>query len=116
LIIELKKMGIVDGGELRGSRQSAFELMVLNLKLPGPIFGLQSALAPTGPTAVDFLVSLPYAATVFAPSYRPFFPDIARLLDSTEILAFLSSHHPRPVDVKPAIHRVGRHIVGRIGA
>jgi len=52
-------MGIVDGGELRGSRQSAFELMVLNLKLSGPIFGLQSPLAPTGPTAVDFLVSLP---------------------------------------------------------
>ena len=96
-------MGIVDGRELRGSRQSAFELMVLNLKLPGPIFGLQSTLAPTGPTAVDFLVSLPYAATVFAPSYRPFFPDIARLLDSTEILTFLSSHHPHPIDKKQTI-------------
>ena len=96
-------MGVVEGGELRGSRQSAFELMVLNLKLPGPIFGLQSTLAPTGPTAVDFLVSLPYAAMVFAPSYRPFFPDIARLLDSTEILTFLSSHHPHPIDRKQTI-------------
>jgi hypothetical protein len=52
-------MGVVDGGELRGSRQSALELMVLNLKRSVPIFGLQSSLAPTGPTAVDFLASLP---------------------------------------------------------
>lgn len=52
-------MGIVDGGELRGSRQIAFELMVLHLKLSGPIFGLQSPLAPPGPTVVDFLASLP---------------------------------------------------------
>jgi hypothetical protein len=51
-------MSIVDGGELRGSRQSAFELMGLHLKLSGPIFGLQSPLAPTCPTAVDFLASL----------------------------------------------------------
>jgi hypothetical protein len=70
-------MGIVNGGKLRSSRQSAFELMVLNLKLSSPIFGLQGPLAPTAPTVVDFLVSLPYAATVFAPSDRPFFPDIA---------------------------------------
>jgi hypothetical protein len=52
-------MSVVDGGELRGSTQSAFELMVLNLKLSGPIFGFQSPLAPTAPTAVDFLASLP---------------------------------------------------------
>jgi len=77
--------------------------MVLNLKLSGPIFGFQSLLAPTAPTAVDFLVSLPYAATVFASFYRPFFPDITRLLDSTEILTFLSSHHPHPIDRKQTI-------------
>jgi hypothetical protein len=52
-------MGLVDGRELRGAAQSALELMVLNLKLSGPIFGLQSPLAPTAPTAVDFLASLP---------------------------------------------------------
>jgi hypothetical protein len=52
-------MSIVDGGKRRGSTQSAFELMVLNLKLSGPIFGPQSPLAPTVPTAVDFLASLP---------------------------------------------------------
>jgi hypothetical protein len=52
-------MSIVDGGERRGSRQSAFELMVLNLKLSGLICGLQSPLAPTGPPAVDVLASLP---------------------------------------------------------
>jgi len=96
-------MGMVDGRERRGSRQSAFELMVLHRKLPGPMFGLQSTRAPTGPTAVDFLGSLPYAATVFAPSYRPFFPDIARLLDATAILTFLSSHHPHPIDRKQTI-------------
>jgi hypothetical protein len=52
-------MSIVDAGERRGSRQSAFELMVLNFKLAGSIFSLQSPLAPTAPTAVDFLASLP---------------------------------------------------------
>src|SRR5437763_16761626 len=102
-------MGIVDGGELRGSRQSAFELMVLNLKLPGPMFGLQSTLAPTGPTAVDFLVSVPYATQVFAPSYRPFFADIARLLDSTDIITLLSSHHQDSSDRKQTIARVSRY-------
>jgi hypothetical protein len=91
-------MGVVDDGELRGSCQRALELMVLNLKLSGPIFGLQSTLTPSGPTAVDFLVSLPYAATVFAPSDRPFFPDIARCLEATKILAFLSRHHSYPLD------------------
>ena len=96
-------MSVVDGGELRGSTQSAFELMVLNLKLSGPICGFQSPLAPTAPTAVDFLASLPYAATVFAPSDRSFFPDIARLLNATEILAFLSCHLPHPIDRTPII-------------
>jgi hypothetical protein len=96
-------MSIVDGGERRGSPQSAFELMVLNLKLSGPMFGLQSPLAPTRPTAVDFLASLPSAATLFAPSDRSFFPDIARLLDATEILAFLSRHHAHPIDRSPII-------------
>lgn len=52
-------MGVVEGGALRGSRQSAFELMGLHLKLSGPIVGLQSPLAPTWPTVVDFLASLP---------------------------------------------------------
>ena len=104
-------MSIVDGGERRGSRQSAFELMVLNLKLSGLICGLQSPRAPTAPTAVDFLVSLPYAATVFTPFYRPFFPDSARLLNATEILAFLSSHHPQPSARTPIIQRVSRNRV-----
>jgi hypothetical protein len=40
-------------------RQSAFELMVLNLKLAGPMFGGQSTLAPSLPTAIDFFASLP---------------------------------------------------------
>jgi len=93
-------MGVVDGGGLRGSRQSAFELMSLNLELSGPIFGSQSAVAPSFPTAGDFLTSLPYAATGVTTTYSPLFPDIARLLDSTEILAFLSSHQPRPIDMK----------------
>ncbi len=84
---------------------------MLNLKLLGPIFGMQSTLTPRFSTAVDFLASLPYAATVFATTHRPFFPDIARLLDSTEILAFLSSHHPRPIDRKQTIQRVSRNRV-----
>ena len=104
-------MGIVDAGERRNSRQSALELMVLNFKLSGPMFGLQSPLAPAVPTAVDFLASLPYTATVFAPSDRPFFPDIARLLDTTKILAFLSCHHPYPLDRQPIIQRVSRNRV-----
>jgi hypothetical protein len=33
-------------------RQSAFELMGLNLKLAGPMFGGQSTLAPSLPTAI----------------------------------------------------------------
>jgi hypothetical protein len=52
-------MGIVDGRGLRGSRQSALELMILHLKLLGPIFGMQSTLTPSFSTAVDFLASLP---------------------------------------------------------
>jgi hypothetical protein len=32
-------MGIVDGGGLRGSRQSALKLMILNLKLFDSMFG-----------------------------------------------------------------------------
>ena len=52
-------MGVVDGGGLRGSRQSALELMSLPLELSGPIVGSQSAVAPRFPTAVDFLTSLP---------------------------------------------------------
>ena len=52
-------MGIVDGRGLRGSRQNAVELMVLNLKLLGPIFGMESTRTPSCSTAVDFLASLP---------------------------------------------------------
>jgi hypothetical protein len=52
-------MGIVDGGGLRGLRQSACELMVLNLKLIDSMFGSQSTVAPPFPAAVDFVASLP---------------------------------------------------------
>jgi hypothetical protein len=52
-------MGIVDGTGRRDSRESAFELMVLNLKLGDPMFGIQSTVAPNFPTAVDFFASLP---------------------------------------------------------
>ena len=91
-------MGIVDGGGLRGSRQSALKLMVLNLKLVDSMFGSQSTVAPPLPAAVDFVASLPEAATVFATTNRPLFPDFTRLPDSTEILTFLSRHHPDPID------------------
>jgi hypothetical protein len=91
-------MGVVDGGGLRGSRQSAFKLMVLNLKLFDSMFGSQSTVAPPLPTAVDFVASLPEAAPVFATTNRPLFPCLPRLLDSTEIFTFLSRHHPYPTD------------------
>ena len=55
----LKKMGVVDGGGLRGSRQSAFKLMILHLKLFDSMFGSQSTVAPPLPTAVNFFASLP---------------------------------------------------------
>ena len=51
-------------------RQSAFELMVRNLKLFDSMFGSQSTLAPPLPTAVDFVASLPEAASVFATTNR----------------------------------------------
>jgi len=51
-------MGVVDGGGLRGSRQSALKLMVLNLKLFDSMFGSQSTVAPPLPTAIDFVASL----------------------------------------------------------
>ena len=98
-------MGIVDGGELRGLRQSACELMILNLKLIDSMFGSQSTVAPPLPAAVDFVASLPEAATVFATTNRPLFPRLPRRLDSTEILTFLSRHHPYPLDERKAIHR-----------
>ena len=91
-------MGVVDGGGLRGSRQSACELMVLSLKLFDSMFGCQSTVAPPLPTAVDFVASFPEATPVFAPANRPLFPHRPRLLDSTEIFAFLSRHHPYPID------------------
>jgi hypothetical protein len=91
-------MGIVDGGGLRGLRQSACELMVLNLKLIDSMFGSQSTVAPPCPAAVDFVASLPEATTVFATPNRPLFPRLPRFLDSTEILTFLSRHHPDPID------------------
>jgi len=98
-------MGAVDGGGLRGSRQSALKLMVLNLKLFDSMFGSQSTVAPPLPTAVDFVASLPEAAPVFATTNRPLFPCLPRLLDSTEIFTFLSRHHPYPIDERQAIHR-----------
>jgi len=51
-------MGVVDGSRLRGLRESACELMMLNLKLVDPMFGIQGPVAPRFPTAVDFFASL----------------------------------------------------------
>jgi len=97
-------MGVVDGGGLRGSRQSALKLMVLHLKLFDSMFGSQRTVAPPLPTAVDFVASLPEAAPVFATANRPLFPRLPRRLDSTEIFTFLSRHHPYPIDEQQAIH------------
>ena len=52
-------MGVVNRGGLRGLRESTFELMILDLKLLGPLFGSQSTGPPSFPTAVDFFASLP---------------------------------------------------------
>jgi hypothetical protein len=90
---------------LTGLHGGVLALMMLHLKLGDSLFGNQSAGAPSFPTAVDFLVSLSDAATLFAASNRPLFPNIPRLLDSTEILAFLSSHHPYPIAMKKANYR-----------
>src|SRR2546423_254464 len=79
----LKKMGVVDGGGLRGSRQSACELLVLYRQLFDAMFGSQRAVAPPLPAAVDFVASLPEAATVFATTNRPLFPRLPRRVDST---------------------------------
>jgi len=98
-------MGVIDGVELTRLHGGALELMMLNLKLFDSMFGSQSAVAPTFPTPVDFFASLPEAATLFATTNRPLFPHLPRRLDSTEILAFLSRHHPHPIDRKKAIHR-----------
>jgi hypothetical protein len=98
-------MGIVNGGGLRGARQSAVQLMVLHLKLFESLFGSQSTRAPPLPTAVDFVASLPEATSVFATTNRPLFPRLPRLLDSTEIFTFLSRHHPYPIAERKAIHR-----------
>jgi hypothetical protein len=74
--------------------------MILHLQLGDSMFGSQSTVAPSFPTAVDFVVSLSEAATLFAASNRPLFPNIPRRLDSTEILAFLSSHPLYPIDMR----------------
>ena len=98
-------MGVVDGGGLRGSRQSALKLMVLHRTLFDAMFGSQRTLAPPLPTAVDFVTSLPEAAPVFATANRPLFPRRPRRLDSTEIFTFLSRHHLYPIDERKTIHR-----------
>jgi hypothetical protein len=98
-------MGIVNGGGLRGARQSAVQLLVLHLELFDSLFGSQSTGAPPLPTAVDFVASLPEATSVFATTNRPLFPRLPRLLDSTEIFTFLSRHHPYPIAERKAIHR-----------
>jgi hypothetical protein len=86
--------------------------MVLSLKLFDSMFGCQSTVAPPLPTAVDFVASLPEATPVFAPANRPLFPHLPRLLDSTEIFAFLSRHHPHPIDrTKSYPSSIGRHVV-----
>jgi len=56
--IAQKKISIVDGVELTGLHGGVFELMILHLQLGDSMFGSQSAVAPSFPTAVDFLVSL----------------------------------------------------------
>jgi hypothetical protein len=89
----------------------AFELMILNLELGDPMLGSQSAVAPSVPTAFDFFASILYATTLFATTHRPLFPAIPRLLDSTEIFAFLSCHDPYPRDSQKASHRVVRDFV-----
>ncbi len=96
---------------MTGLQGGACELMILNLELLDPMVCSQSVVTPRFTTAFDFFASLPEAATVFATTHRPLFPDIPRLLDSTEILAFLSIHHPRPINMKKAIHRVSRNFV-----
>src|SRR6267378_5133564 len=101
----LKKRGMVDGGACRGSRQSALQLTVLHRKLLDARFGSQRPVAPPLPTAVDFVASLPEAASVFATTNRPLFPRLPRLLDSTEIFTFLSRPHPYPIAERKAIHR-----------
>ena len=54
----LKKMGVVNAGGLRGSRQSAFELMILDLKLLDSVVGSQRTVAPHLPTALNFFASV----------------------------------------------------------
>ena len=52
-------MGIVDGMGLTGLRERAVELMMRTLELCNPLFGSQSTVAPSCPTAFDFFASLP---------------------------------------------------------
>jgi hypothetical protein len=105
---------MVDGGACRGSRQSALQLTVLHRKLLDARFGSQRPVAPPLPTAVDFVASLPEAASVFATTNRPLFPCLPRRLHSTEIFTFLSCHHAYPIDEK-TIHRESAAILSRIG-
>jgi hypothetical protein len=97
-------MRIVDGVGVTHWHDGAFELMILQIELGDSMFGSQSAVTPSFPAAFDFFASFPEAATIFATTHRPLFPDIPRRLDSTEILAFLSSHHLHPIERKKANH------------
>jgi len=83
---------MVDGGGGAGWRDGVFELMMLQRQLCDPSCSGQGPVAPRFPTTFDFLASLSSVATVFTTADRPLFPESARCLDSTEVLAFLSSH------------------------
>ena len=100
-----KKMRIVDGVGVTNWHDGACELMILQTELGDSMFGSQSTVTPRFPTAVNFFASFPEAATIFTTTHRPLFPDIPRRPDSTEILAFLSSHHARPSDMTKTIDR-----------
>jgi hypothetical protein len=93
-----------------------FELMSFNLKLFDAMFSGQGALAPSFPTLFDFFPSISQTTTLFATTYRSLFPELARLLDATEILAFLSCHAARPIDIKDHPSRIDTHDVANWNA
>jgi hypothetical protein len=51
-------MGVVNADGLRASRQSTFELMILDLKLLDAVISSQRTVAPHFPTTVNFFASV----------------------------------------------------------
>src|SRR5688572_1345932 len=96
-------MPIVDGARCLSGWDGIFELMSFNLKLFDAMFSGQGALAPSFPT-------------LSATTYRSLLPELARLLDATEILAFLSCHAARPIDIKDHPSRIDTHDVANWNA